>query len=71
MGEKASDRWVVPLCREHHDQQHRIGELAFWSFYKIDSFALALALHHASGDSEIAEVILGAHHRKMGKVGVV
>ena len=57
--EKASDRWVVPLCREHHDQQHDAGnELLWWASTGIDPFGLALSLHAASCDDEIADGIL-------------
>lgn len=61
--EKASDKWTVPLCREHHDAQHRGEELKFWAFHRIDPFGLALALHSASGDDEIAEGILRSNMR--------
>lgn len=61
-GEKASDKWTVPLCREHHDDQHKAGnELLWWASKKIDPFGLALALYQASGDDEIAEGILRSH----------
>lgn len=63
-GEKASDKFTVPLCREHHDESHKAGdELLWWASKRIDPFLLALALHHASGDDEIAEVILQSHAR--------
>jgi len=46
MGEKPSDRWVLPLCRTHHDEQHRGNELAFWLRYGIpDPFAEAMKLY--------------------------
>jgi hypothetical protein len=62
--EKASDKWTVPLCRSHHDDQHAAGnELLWWASKGIDPFGLALALHHASGDDEIAESILRSHMR--------
>lgn len=62
--EKSSDKWVVPLCREHHDQQHATGdELLFWARMKIDPLGLALALYAATGDDEIAEGILQSHMR--------
>lgn len=61
-GEKASDKWTVPLCRAHHDEQHHAGnELLWWTSKGIDPFGLALALHHATGDDEIADGILRAH----------
>lgn len=59
--EKASDRWVTPLCRKHHDEQHAAGnEIAWWASKGIDPFGLALALHSASGDEEIADGIIRA-----------
>jgi len=61
-GEKASDKWTVPLCRREHEQQHAVGnELKWWASKGIDPFGLALALHSASGDQEIAEAILRAN----------
>lgn len=57
--EKASDKWTVPLCRAHHDEQHDAGnEITWWASKGIDPFGLALALHSASGDDEIADGIL-------------
>jgi hypothetical protein len=38
---KPSDKWTVSLCREHHAEQHRIGEAAFEARYAIDLIALA------------------------------
>jgi hypothetical protein len=59
--EKASDKWTVPLCRKHHDEQHGENELKFWARNGIDPFGLALALYQASGDDEIAHGILASH----------
>lgn len=62
--QKASDKWTVPLCREHHDEQHAAGnELTWWASKQVDPFGLALALHSASGDDEIADAILRANRR--------
>jgi len=63
-GEKASDKWTVPLCRLHHDEQHSQDELRWWAMKGIDPFGLALALYQASGDEEIADGILCAHLTK-------
>lgn len=61
-GEKASDKWTTPLCRAHHDEQHKAGdELTWWASNGIDPFGLALALHEATGDDEIADGIIRAH----------
>jgi hypothetical protein len=46
MGEKPSDRWVLPLCRDHHEDQHRGNELAWWVRHGFpDPFAVAVALY--------------------------
>lgn len=48
MGEKPSDRWVLPLCRDHHEDQHRGNELAWWVRHGFpDPFAVAIALYAA------------------------
>lgn len=66
-GEKASDRWAVPLCRTHHDEQHDAdergeisAELTWWASKGIDPFGLALSLYACTGDDDIAEGILNA-----------
>lgn len=62
--EKASDKWTVPLCREHHDEQHAAGnELTWWASKRIDPFGLALALYAATGDEEIADGIIRSQPR--------
>lgn len=59
--EKPSDKWTVPLCRTHHDEQHAAGnELVWWASKNVDPFGLALALHHATGDDDMADGILHA-----------
>mgnify|MGYP001014331149 CR=1 FL=1 len=40
-GLKPSDRYTISLCREHHAEQHRIGEAAFEARYAIDLLAIA------------------------------
>jgi hypothetical protein len=46
MGEKPDDRWVLPLCRNDHTDQHRHNELGWWASKGIpDPFALAQALY--------------------------
>ncbi|WP_315731736.1 MULTISPECIES: putative HNHc nuclease [unclassified Bradyrhizobium] len=59
--EKPSDKWVVPLCRTHHTQQHGMNELRFWAMHNIEPFGLALSLYAHSGDDEICESVLNAH----------
>jgi hypothetical protein len=59
LGEKPSDTFVLPLCVNHHAEQHQGSELAFWARYGIaDPFAVALALFAATGDDERAELII-------------
>ena len=62
MAEKPDDKWTVPLCRRHHDEQHNHGdELDWWALQGIDPFLLALSLHGASGDEEAAIQIIQLH----------
>lgn len=41
-GEKSSDKWALPLCGRHHDEQHTMNEREFWARYGLDPFALCL-----------------------------
>lgn len=41
VGMKPSDRWTISLCREHHAEQHRIGEGAFERRHGLNLRALA------------------------------
>ena len=41
MGRKPSDWFTVSLCRDHHSEQHRIGEGPFARLHAIDLHALA------------------------------
>lgn len=46
MAEKPDDRWVLPLCRTHHEAQHRENELRWWARMGFpDPFAVAVALY--------------------------
>lgn len=40
-GMKPGDNWAIPLCHDHHQQQHRIGEKAFEAIYHIDMKKIA------------------------------
>ena len=35
-GVKPSDKWTIPLCGYHHQQQHREGEITFEVMHGID-----------------------------------
>jgi len=41
VGLKPLDRWTISLCRDHHVEQHHVGELAFEQRYGIDLRELA------------------------------
>lgn len=64
-GQKASDRWCLPLsATAHHEQHHgKGGEMAFWDRHGINPHALACALYskwcELDGDavSECTEII--------------
>ena len=56
--EKPDDRWVVPLCRRLHDEQHSMSERIFWARHGLDPLRIALALHANTGDDDQALVIL-------------
>jgi hypothetical protein len=46
MGEKPDDCWALPLCRTHHDDQHRINEMRWWARHGFhDPHAVAIALY--------------------------
>jgi hypothetical protein len=37
LGRKSDDKWVLPLCRKHHEAQHAAGnERAWWASVGID-----------------------------------
>ncbi len=57
----SDDRWTLPGCRPHHDEQHAGAELEFWSRYGIDPFLLALVLWGLSGDEYAATAAIRLH----------
>jgi len=58
MGEKPDDRWTVPLCGEHHREQHQMNEKAFWAKYEKAPLFFSLILWGATGDVEAGEQII-------------
>lgn len=58
IGEKPSDNWTVPLCSEHHREQHLIGERNFWKSKQRDPVTVAMALWINSGRAEVAHEII-------------
>ena len=57
-GIKPSDRWAISLCRDHHREQHRIGERAFQRRYQIDLYDMALEFARRSPHREILAAAL-------------
>lgn len=43
-GIKPHDRWTVPLCDNHHKEQHAIGHVSFDRKHGIDLRAIAIRL---------------------------
>jgi hypothetical protein len=52
---KPGDRYAVPLCTACHANQHRVGELTFWSALRIDPLDVALRLWTVSADLKAGE----------------
>jgi hypothetical protein len=48
MGQKPSDIWCISLCRDHHSQQHSLGEATFEATHQINMKELAEAFAKAS-----------------------
>ncbi len=59
--EKPDDLWTLPLCGQHHRDQHKANETNFWTNQGINPWILALSLFASSGDHELAEEIIGRH----------
>ncbi len=58
---KSDDKFTVPLCCDHHSEQHAWGdERGWWMKYEIDPIKLALALYIESGNHERACAILNS-----------
>ena len=50
VGMKPGDNRTVPLCHDHHAEQHSVGERTFWERLDIDPLMLANELFSATGD---------------------
>jgi hypothetical protein len=48
MGVKPGDNWTIPLCSDHHHDQHQVGEAQFERYHSIDMKAIAQALWQRS-----------------------
>ncbi len=68
MAEKSDDRWALPLCRHHHDEQHRNNELRWWARHGIpDPFTVAMNLYASRPNASRPQV---ERPRKAPKVRV-
>ena len=56
-GLRPHDSSAVPLCHEHHAEQHRIGQPAFERRYRIDLAALAADFTRLSPDLKMKEAM--------------
>jgi hypothetical protein len=57
VGQKPDDWNTVSLCRDHHAEQHRIGERSFAKRYQIDLAELARAFCGASPKRQEIEAV--------------
>lgn len=56
VGQRPHDYFTVSLCRDHHSEQHRIGERSFEARYAIELSSLAAEFaKHSPKAREIAE----------------
>jgi hypothetical protein len=63
--QKSDDRWTLPGCRPHHNEQHQMDEAAFWRRYGVDHFLLALVLWGLTGQHYQAEQAIREHVRAL------
>jgi hypothetical protein len=70
IGCKADDRFTLPLCRRHHDQQHSMPERRFYQRYHIDPILLSLALYSISGDEQEADRLIQTQVYTLQVIGV-
>lgn len=60
LGRKPDDAWAVPLCSQHHRDQHTMDERKFWRVAGIDPLPVAAFLWIATGNHELGEQIVRA-----------
>jgi hypothetical protein len=70
IGCKADDRFTLPLCRRHHDQQHAMPERRFWQRYHLDPILLSLALYSISGDEQEGDRLIHTQVYTLQVIGV-
>lgn len=50
MGSKPDDKWTLPLCHQHHMEQHQEGELTFYFRLNVSPVQLSQDLYRVSPD---------------------
>lgn len=60
-GKKEESVWVIPLCGQHHRDQHKVNERAFWRDHNIDPCRVAQSLFVHTQDYQVALQILEAN----------
>ena len=58
VGIKPADRYAVPLCASCHANQHRVGELTFWSALRVDPLNVSFRLWTVLADITAGERIV-------------
>lgn len=59
IGTKPHDKFTVPLCGQHHREQHDTSEQDWWEQQGRDPVKLSLALYSVSGDYSAGLMIVG------------
>lgn len=69
VGQKADDFFCLPLCGQHHNEQHAMGdERKFWKRVGIDPILYALRLWSVTGNHELGCKIVAAAHENSTNV---
>lgn len=64
ISEKPDDRWTVPLCTDHHREQHAGNERTFWLSHRIDPLDVATALYTITGQTDLAIIFMQDMHNR-------
>lgn len=64
MGRKPSDWFTISLCRDHHAEQHNVGEASFAERHSIDLHGLAAEF--AAESPKAAEIRIEQKERRHG-----
>lgn len=70
IGARPSDRYALPLCPEHHAEQHRNGERKWWEKQGINPIWLATQLYRVSPNLDVMERLIASFHRVQARLTV-